>query len=69
MARMLLKVVGMHCPKCDARVEKAVRALAGVESVRANHELDEVRLDYDGEPETLAVVRDAIEKEGFSVEE
>lgn len=68
MAREILKVTGMHCPKCDARVEKAVGALAGVESVRASHERDEVELDYDGAPETLAAVRAAIEKEEFSVE-
>ena len=42
MAEETIKVTGMHCPKCDARVEKAVAAIAGVESVRADHEADKV---------------------------
>ena len=53
MAEEIIKVTGMHCPKCDARVEKAVGAIAGVESVRADHEADKVELVYDGEPKTL----------------
>ncbi|HIY82844.1 MAG TPA: heavy-metal-associated domain-containing protein [Candidatus Rubneribacter avistercoris] len=60
MVRKTVRVRGMHCPKCDARVEKAVGAVAGVESVRADHESDEVEMAYDGAPETLAAVRAAI---------
>lgn len=40
MVEATLKVTGMHCPKCDARVEKAVFAVAGVASVKADHEAD-----------------------------
>ena len=35
MESIILKVEGMHCPKCDARVEKAVGAIEGVASVKA----------------------------------
>lgn len=48
MVEATLKVTGMHCPKCDARVEKAVSAVAGVASVKADHEADLVTLTYDG---------------------
>lgn len=63
------KMTGMHCPKCDARVEKAVGAIAGVESVRADHEADKVELVYDGAPETLEAVKAAISGEDFTVED
>lgn len=63
-----LKVTGMHCPKCDARVEKAVLAVAGVTSVKADHEVDAVELSYDGAPATLDAVCAAIEAEDFTVE-
>lgn len=68
MVEETLRVTGMHCPKCTARVEKAVGALAGVESVVADHEADTVRLAYDGAPETLAAAKAAITAEKFAVE-
>lgn len=68
MEKKTLTVRGMHCPKCDARVEKAVGALAGVEAVHADHEADAVEVTYDGAPQTLAAVRAAIEEQGFTVE-
>lgn len=67
MIQETLKVTGMHCPKCTARVEKAVVALDGVESVTADHEADTVELTYDGAPETLAAAKAAIVGEEFEV--
>lgn len=68
MVQETIKVTGMHCPKCDARVEKAVGAVAGVEAVKADHETDTVELSYDGTAETLAAVKAAISAEDFAVE-
>lgn len=69
MVEATLKVTGMHCPKCDARVEKAVSAVAGVASVKADHEADLVTLAYDGQPSTLDAVRAAITEQDFAVED
>ena len=44
-------------------------AIAGVESVRADHEADKVELVYDGAPETLEAVKAAISGEDFTVED
>ena len=60
MIKETLKVTGMHCPKCTARVEKTVEAIDGVESVAADFEADKVELAYDGQPSTLAAVKAAI---------
>lgn len=68
MIKETLKVTGMHCPKCTARVEKAAGAIEGVEFVAADFEADKVELSYDGKPSTLAAVKDAIAAEDFVVE-
>ena len=68
MTEETLKVTGMHCPKCTARVERVVGALAGVESVKADFEADKVELAYDGQPSTLDAVKAAIAAEDFVVE-
>lgn len=64
-----LVVTGMHCPKCENRVQKAVGALAGVESVVAEHEANKVTLIYDGTAETLAAAKATITELDFVVEE
>ena len=34
----ILKIEGMMCPHCEARVKKALEALEGVESAAVSHE-------------------------------
>ena len=69
MEEITLKVTGMHCPKCDARVEKAVGAIEGVQRVKADHETDTVAIAYGGAPEILAAAKAAIVAEDFTVED
>lgn len=69
MVTETLKVTGMHCPKCVARVEKACGALDGVESVKADFEADTVELAYDGTEQTLAAAKAAITELDFVVED
>ena len=69
MEEITLKVTGMHCPKSDARVEKAVGAIEGVRQVKADHETDTVAIAYDGAPEILAAAKAAIVAEDFTVED
>ena len=68
MVKETLKVTGMHCPKCTARVEKAVGAIEGVTDVVADYEADTVELIYDGNAETLEAAKKAIVAEDFVVE-
>lgn len=69
MVKETLKVTGMHCPKCTARVEKAVGAIEGVTDVVADHEADTVELVYDGSVQTLEAAKQAIVAEDFVVED
>lgn len=67
MVEATLNVTGMHCPKCDARVEKAVGALPGVQSVKADHESDSVAVSFDGSEDTLRAIKEAITALDFDV--
>lgn len=69
MVTETLRVTGMHCPKCVARVEKACGALDGIENVKADFETDTVELAYDGTVQTLAAAKDAITELDFVVED
>ncbi len=68
MEQETLKVTGMHCPKCDARVEKALGEIGGIDSVKADHDADTVEISYDGTPATLAAAKEAITALDFVVE-
>lgn len=44
MLKITLTVEGMACPKCEARVCKAIEAAFSVESVTASHEKNRVEI-------------------------
>ncbi len=68
MESLVLKIEGMHCPKCEARVEKAVGAVPGVLLAQADHQDDALLLKYDGKQSTLDSVKNAISAlEDFAV--
>ena len=60
MESLVLNIEGMHCPKCEARVEKAAAAVPGVSFAQADHKDDALLIKYDGEQSTLDSVKDAI---------
>lgn len=60
---MTIKVSGMMCAKCEARVEKAVAAVEGVTSVKADRESGSVTVEGGSE----AAVREAIAAAGYEV--
>lgn len=69
MQTMILTVTGMHCPKCEAKVESALSALNGVEAVKATYPENKVELAYCGDQSVLAEAKAAIDALGFAVEE
>lgn len=40
-------VTGMKCEHCEARVENALKELNGVNSAKADHNANNVTVDYD----------------------
>ena len=61
-----LKVEGMMCEHCEARVKKALEAVPGVESAAADHNAGTavVTLKAEGEDEAL---RSAVEAQDYRV--
>lgn len=68
MKEMIIKVTGMMCAGCENRVQNAVKLLAGVEEVTANHEDGIVKV-VSAENVTIESVKEAIEDLGFDVVE
>ncbi|MCF0137670.1 MAG: cation transporter [Oscillospiraceae bacterium] len=62
----LLKIEGMMCGHCSARVKKALEAVPGVESAQVSHEKGEASV-LCAEAVTEAALREAVENQGFDV--
>lgn len=65
MLKITLNIEGMACPKCEARVSKAIETAFSVKSVTASHEKNRVEILT---PEAIA--EDAIRSvipEGFTM--
>ena len=61
-----IKVNGMVCSGCEARVKNAVSTIKGVEKVEASHETGIVKVTAN-EGVTLRVIEEIIEDIGFEV--
>ncbi|MDD5034732.1 MAG: sulfite exporter TauE/SafE family protein [Methylococcaceae bacterium] len=58
-------VKGMHCPNCEATVERAVKQLAGVRKVKADYGEETVQVSFDGAKTDLYGIFRAIELKGY----
>ncbi|MBO5544613.1 MAG: heavy-metal-associated domain-containing protein [Oscillospiraceae bacterium] len=61
------KVDGMMCPKCEARVKKALEAVSGVESAIADKTTGMATVT--GENLDLAALKAAVKEAGYQPEE
>ena len=62
-----LKIVGMHCASCSARVEKTLTGLAGVERVSVNLATENASFSYEPAVIRLSEIKTAITALGFVV--
>jgi Cu+-exporting ATPase len=67
MHSQTLSIGGMTCAACSARVEKAIRKLAGIESASVNLATEKAVVAYDPQALRLSAIREAIEKAGYKV--
>jgi len=63
-SEMKIKVNGMMCPHCEARVKKAVEAVEGVESAVASHEENLVTITNTGDVDE-ELIKAAITEAGY----
>ena len=61
-----LKVEGMMCPHCEARVKKALEAIPGVENAVADHTQGTAVVTLNA-PVADDVLRDAVEAQDYRV--
>ncbi|MDR0526307.1 MAG: heavy metal translocating P-type ATPase [Spirochaetaceae bacterium] len=62
-----LKVGGMTCAACAARVEKAVKKLEGIESASVNFATEKATVVYNPAQARISAIKDAIKNAGYKV--
>jgi len=67
--KLELKINGMHCAACSARIEKVVGNLPGIETCSVNLATEQAQIHYEPSQTGLAAIQDAIGNLGFSAEE
>lgn len=65
MATLKLRVTGMTCGHCQAKVEKALKQTAGVYSAIVNLADGEAEVDFDDDAVTAAQMVAAVEHAGY----
>lgn len=56
---------GIHCPGCETTIQRMLARVPGIESVKADHKTQRVRLTLDGEKVSVQEIRDQMEQLGF----
>lgn len=62
-----LRVEGMTCTGCEETIAKGVGALAGVDSISANHLDSTAFVRFDANKTDLVKISEAIEERGYHV--
>lgn len=66
MKEIIIKVSGMVCVGCENRIQNAIKLLAGVSNVVANHDDGSVKV-MASEDVTIDSLKEVIEDLGFDV--
>ena len=63
----ILKVTGMSCSGCSANVEKALKGVAGVSSVKVDLKGGKASVEYDPAKANEKDMANAVKKAGYGV--
>ncbi len=66
--KLRLKISGMHCGACSARIERVVRKLDGVETASVNLATETAQITFDTTLCTPRSIKDAVRNLGFTPE-
>lgn len=69
MSKDTLKITGMTCAACAARIEKVVGKMEGIDEISVNLATEKAVVSYDPEKATLQEIRERIEKAGYGADE
>jgi Cu+-exporting ATPase len=67
MASLNLKITGMHCGNCTAKVERALQAVPGTYAVEVDLQRGEAQVDFDGKAAPEKFV-EAVRSVGYRAE-
>ena len=67
MMKETIKIGGMTCASCSARVEKSIAKLEGVDKVTVNLATEKASVTFDPEITNLGALRQVIEETGYEV--
>ena len=67
MAKLVLKVKGMHCASCSVLIDKLVGKQPGVVSVKTSYGAEKVAVEFDEAKITLAKIDEFINKLGYDL--
>ena len=67
MAKLVLKVKGMHCASCSVLIDKLVGKQPGVVSVKTRYGAEKVAVEFDEAKITLAKIDEFINKLGYDL--
>lgn len=62
----ILDVNGATCPSCAFTIERAGRRVAGVRDIRVDVNSRQIRVRYDGRPQTLGGVQEIVRRLGYA---
>ena len=61
-----IKIEGMMCPHCEARVKKCIEELTGVISAEVSHEKGTAIVET-ADSVTAEIIKQAVENQGYKV--
>ena len=65
MNKEMLKITGMTCAACSARIEKVVGKLEGVEQISVNLATEKATISFDPQKTDITMIKEKIEKVGY----
>ncbi|HYE68799.1 MAG TPA: heavy metal-associated domain-containing protein, partial [Anaerovoracaceae bacterium] len=69
MNKDTLKITGMTCAACSARIEKVVGKMEGVDGITVNLATEKAVVSYNPEKTALQEIKERIEKAGYGAVE
>lgn len=67
MAKLVLKVKGMHCASCSTLIDKLIGKQEGVIAIKTNYGAEKTAIEYDENKITLQKVDDILHKLGYDL--
>lgn len=67
MAQEIISIKGMMCGHCQATVEKAIKAVKGVESVKVDLAQKKATVEYDPNATDISKIKKSVVDAGYEV--